>query len=111
LAKALEVMMPVKAFQQVRSVEHHQLVDELYAEWTRPSPDAVEPVILEEAGRNKKLVHLYVIWSKWAHIDRIERSEIIIEAAEKKLPQNEWLEISIAMGLTPEEARQMGISG
>src|SRR5258708_2782468 len=101
--------MPVKPLVQKRSTDYDRLVDELFAEWTTPNPKASEPVILEEKGRNGKLVHLYVVWSKWAHTDRVERSEIIMDAAQKKLRPGDLLEITIAMGLTPDEAKQMGL--
>lgn len=101
--------MPVKPFTQSRSSDYDTLVNDLFSEWANPDPAAAEPVILEERDRSQKLVHLYVIWSRWADIDRIERSEIIMDAAEKKLGQAEAIEIMMAMGLTPNEARQMGI--
>ena len=101
--------MPVKPFSQRRTGAYASLVDELYDEWQRPNPTANEPVILEDRDRSNKLVHVYVIWSKWAHLDGIERSEIIMDAAEKKLSQSDLLEITIAMGLTPDEAKRMGI--
>jgi len=101
--------MPVKPFTQRRSSSYDMMVNELYEEWVHPNPAAREPVILEEKDRSNKLVHVYVVWSKWADIDGIERSEIIMDAAEKKLPTQDLLEISIAMGLTPVEAQRMGI--
>jgi hypothetical protein len=101
--------MPVKPFTQAQTPGHVALVDDLYEEWIRPNPTAHEPVILEEKDRRNKLVHVYVIWSKWAHLDGIERSEIIMDAAEKKFAMQDLLEITIAMGLTPDEAQGMGI--
>ena len=101
--------MPVKAFTQTQSPKYLALVDELYEEWSRPKPAAHEPVILEEKDRRNKLVHVYVIWTKWTQLDGIERSEIIMDAAQKRLPTDDLLEITIAMGLTPVEAQRMGI--
>lgn len=101
--------MPVKQIVPSRSVEHDALVSELLAEWKNPNGQAAEPVILEEAGPSRKLSHLYVIWSKWAHVDRVERSEVIMDAAERKLSPPDVLEITIAMGLTAEEADRLGI--
>ena len=101
--------MPVKPLVQKRSSDYDQLVDELYAEWARPNSTVSEPVILEEKSRSGKLVHLYVVWSKWSPVDRVERSEIIMDAAQKKLSTDDLLEITIAMGLTPDEAKNMGL--
>lgn len=101
--------MPVKQITPTRSSQHDALVHELLGEWRQPNAQASEPVILEEAGPNRRVAHLYVIWGKWAHLDRVERSEIIMDAAEKKLSQPDLLEITIAMGLTPDEADRLGI--
>lgn len=54
-------------------------------------------------------MHVYVVWSEWAHLGREERGEIIMDAAEKvKLPPD-LQRITIAMGLTPDEADRFGI--
>jgi hypothetical protein len=101
--------MPVRQIAPARSSEHHTLVDELAAEWGAAQSANAEPVILEERERGGRLVHVYVVWSKWRHMDRVERSEIIMEAAEKHLPQDQVLNVSIAMGLTPDEASRFGL--
>jgi hypothetical protein len=100
--------MPVRQFIPPRSSDYRTFVDELAAEWIKPSRSD-EPLILEERGRDKKIEHVYVVWSKWHQVDRVERSEIIMDAAEKKLAPDEALNITIAMGLTPDEARRMGL--
>lgn len=100
--------MPVRQITPTRSRDHDALVGELAAEWMTPSGNP-EPIILEERGRDRKLVHVYVVWGKWQHLERIERSEIIMDAAEKKLSPDDVLNISIAMGLTPDEAKRMGL--
>ena len=101
--------MPVKQFIQERSETHDQLVGDLLREWKCPNQGNTEPVILEETGQDGKLAHIYVVWSRWAHLDRIERSEIVMEAAERKMPPHRVMDISIAMGLTPDEAKRMRI--
>ena len=101
--------MPVKAFIPIHPRKYEKLVDELYDEWQNPNPLAQEPLILEERDRNGHLVHVYVVWSKWAQLDGIDRSEIIMDAAEKKLSPPDLLEITIAMGLTQDEGKRMGI--
>ncbi len=101
--------MPVKTLTQARPQKYRALVDELFGEWAHPNPAVNEPLILEEKDRGNKLVHVYVVWSKWAALDGIDRSDIIMEAAGKKLTQTDLLEITVAMGLTPDEAQRMGI--
>ena len=101
--------MPVKQIGPARFPQHDVLVRELLDEWSNPDPGKSEPVILEEPGPMSKLAHVYVIWSKWDQMDRAERSEIIMEAAERRLPPQDASNISIAMGLTPEEADRMGL--
>jgi hypothetical protein len=49
------------------------------------------------------------VWSRWSGIDRAERSEIIMDAAEKTLGPSKALDITVAMGLEPAEARRMGL--
>ncbi|MCY2951655.1 MAG: hypothetical protein NTU53_06715 [Planctomycetota bacterium] len=101
--------MPVRQINPTRSSDHQALVRDLVAEWTKPS-GSPEPVILEELDQKRKLAHVYVVWTKWSDIDRVERSEIIMDAAEKRLSAQDVLNITIAMGLTPDEARQMGLA-
>ena len=86
------------------------MVNELAAEWKNPSQN-VEPEILLERDRERRIVHVYVIWSKWAGVDRILRSEIVMDAAAQALPEDEVLNIIVAMGLTPDEADRSGIGG
>lgn len=52
---------------------------------------------------------VYVSWDDWASVPEIERSEIILEAYKQARGVPEMLRISVAMGLTPLEARQLGI--
>jgi hypothetical protein len=92
-----------------RTTGHEQMVLDLLDEWTQPASPNTEPIIFEEAGQGQRLAHVYVVWSRWADVDRVERSEIIMEAAERKLPAEDVLNITIAMGLTPDEAIRMGM--
>ena len=101
--------MPLRQILPGRSQEHAALVGELLAEWNNPTSGSAEPIIVEEKDRSQRLIHVYVVWSKWSHIDRVERSEIIMEAAERRLSQPDLLNITIAMGLTPDEATRLGL--
>jgi hypothetical protein len=101
--------MPVRRFEPNVSSEHATLVDQLAREWTSPAVNATEPLILEEFDRTSRLSRVYVVWSQWSGIDRAERSEIIMDAAEKTLGPSKALDITVAMGLEPAEARRMGL--
>jgi len=100
--------MPVRELTSKHPPEHAELVKELVREWKSPS-QSPEPVILFERDSKKKVVHVYVVWDKWRDTDRVARSEIIMDAAEQTLPADEVLNITIAMGLTPDEAHRFGI--
>lgn len=102
--------MPVYDISPGRAAEHDVLVDRLASEWASGNSGNAEPVILLERDRkNSRPLHVYVIWSQWEDLDRTERSEIIMEAADKHLQEEDVLSITIAMGLTPDEAKLMGL--
>ena len=52
---------------------------------------------------------MYVVWSAWNALGREMRGEIIMDAAEKAKPESDVLKITVAMGLTPDEADRFGI--
>src|SRR4051794_18800016 len=99
--------MPVRQYSPVRPPSYDQLVDGLATEWGTPNMTATEPAILEEKDARGELAHIYVVWSDWADLDRQTRGEIIMDAAERVKPKDEVLKITIAMGLTPNEADRM----
>jgi hypothetical protein len=92
-----------------RSVDHDALVDQLSQEWSHPDNAAAEPVILEESHTRGGTTHVFVVWSAWGSIGREMRGEIIMDAAEKVKSQADVLKITVAMGLTPDEADRFGI--
>src|SRR5438046_1678480 len=96
--------MPVRPYKPTRPVDMQQLIDRLAAEWQNPNPSAAEPVILEEDNGRGDVIHIYVVWSDWAHLDREQRGEVIMDAAERVKPLADVLKITISMGLTPDEA-------
>ena len=101
--------MPVRRITPTLSPTEAQLVDRLAAEWKSPAAATVEPVVLEETDKQGNVVHVYVVWSDWAQLDRVRRGEVIMDAAERVKPTNEVLSITIAMGLTPEEADRFNL--
>ena len=97
--------MPVRKINTRNVPQHRQLVSRLSAEWTRAGGgSAAEPVILEEENGRGDVVHVYVVWSDWAQLPRERRGEVIMDAAEQVKSLEDVLKITIAMGLTPDEA-------
>jgi hypothetical protein len=101
--------MPVKQLRIERSADYSDMVASLAAEWAHPVAAHTEPVVVEQRDRAGKLSHVYVIWSLWNDVERTQRSEIIMDAAERCFSEDEVLNITIAMGLTAKEAAAMGI--
>src|SRR4051812_42626238 len=101
--------MPVRQYNTTRPAQQTQLVDRLSQEWESPDPSATEPVILEERNSKGEVVHVYVVWSDWSSMSREHRGEVIMDAAERVKPMSDVLKITIAMGLTPDEADRFGI--
>ena len=85
------------------------LREELLKEWRNPSENAPEPVIIEEPQGAQGAVHVYVIWSRWSGLNDRERSEIIVDAFEELRGSEEAVRLSVAMGLTPDEAKRLRI--
>ena len=82
----------------------------LHNEWTKPKKRG-QPLIISEGTKNEP-VHLYVIWDKWGELSQTERLEIIMDVMDNltgkdRLPDDS--PVTVAMGLTTEEAKRMGI--
>ena len=89
--------------------EHDRFVAELARHLTG-APDLPEfPKIVEEEVRLSDNFRVYVSWDDWASVPETERSVIILEAYRQARGMPEMLRISVAMGLTPMEAKQLGI--
>ncbi len=87
------------------------LAETLKAEWQ--NPQNAEPLIIEESPRpDAPPNHIYVVWQEWSDLTPLERSRVIFAAYTQKLgfASEAFLqEVTLAMGLTPEEARAMNI--
>ena len=83
------------------------LTDRLIAEWRNPDSSAQEPLIVVQGGPHDRPTRVFVVWQEWANLNQQQRSAIIMDAAEFVLGQQGSFEITIAMGLTREEAQQM----
>jgi hypothetical protein len=64
-------------------------------------------VVVESRIAQTKSVHLVVIWDAWKDLSPTERSKIILDAS-AKAKRARGATITVAMGLTSEEALQMG---
>ena len=53
--------------------------------------------------------HLYVIWNEWGHLSQRRRSEMVMEIYEEVRGRAAALNVTYAMGLTPDEAKNLGI--
>lgn len=84
----------------------HILTDELIERIK--APNAIDaPYILQDRVAQTRSRHVAVIWNRWKDIDRSHRSKFIIDAYEKAgvLGADS---VMVAIGLTEQEAMQMG---
>lgn len=95
---------------QTSANRHEQMTERLYQEWQAQEAGDDEPLIIEEAQQpGGRANHLYVIWSEWSDLSPLERSRIIMRAYEKYRGRDLAISVTLAMGLTPDEARHMNI--
>ncbi len=103
--------MPYKTEGPRREVhpDHAQFVDTLVEEM-RLGDKGNGPDILEQRVRNSDRLHVYVIWNKWADVREEQRSAAILDAYTRHFGDEKMRQMSIAMGLTPDEAKSLGIT-
>lgn len=103
--------MPVKRRLQRRRPESAtELTRLLFNEWTRPKKGGQPLIVIE--GKQNEPIHIYVIWDKWGGLTQTERSEIIMDVVENLMGEHSLpgdSPVTVAMGLTAEEAKRMGI--
>jgi len=100
--------MPVWERSQVQGgPEEASLRDELIAE-LRNQKETGEPVIIIEKT-HRAMTRLYVVWTKWNNIDQRVRSGIIRDAFTEVRGATAADNVTIAMGLAPEEADRLNI--
>lgn len=83
-----------------------ELRDRLAQEFQQPTPGRVPPLF--QIDRSGVGVHLLVVWSEWRSLSLHERSRMVLEAYERAFGEPEMLKVSVALGLTPDEADRMG---
>jgi len=100
--------MPVRDTLKSKQVPGEQkLLDALKAELEAPKQSGEPDIVVERP--NPSTVHLYVIWSKWEHLEQMVRSRIILDAYEEAKGKKEAIKVTVAMGLTRDEADRLGV--
>ena len=84
------------------------LIHELEQELLHPR-DQPLPFILERHIPVTKSRHVYVIWDRWGDLDPEERTAVIIQAYENAEGVGTADNISVALGVRPQEARVFGL--
>ena len=103
--------MPIKhRLQRTLPPSAAELTRKLIDEWRTPKAKGQPLIVIE--GQKGQPTYIYVIWDKWGGMDQLDRSEIIMDAVEnlsgdKMIPDMSL--ITVAMGLTTEEAKRMRI--
>jgi hypothetical protein len=101
--------MPVRdSLKTSGAASESELQAELEAELESPKETGEPDIVIERP--HPSTVHLFVIWSKFSGLEQSVRSSIILDsyAAVKGVPESQ--KVTVAMGLTPDEAKRMGIS-
>ncbi|MCK4342467.1 MAG: hypothetical protein KAY37_12175 [Phycisphaerae bacterium] len=102
--------MPIR---QRKTAQPHPRADELRSrlleEWREPNESHAEPIIIEENAVPSRPIHIYVIWSDWAELSQRERSEIIMDTYQDLRGAEASLRVTVAMGLTPDDAQRLNI--
>jgi hypothetical protein len=89
------------------------VIEALRDELTNGVDNPGSPVILEERSPLSSNVGVTVVWERWQTVPLDQRSAIILEAYRRAglaQPTSDFpLGISLALGLTPDEANRLGI--
>ena len=80
--------------------------ERLTQEFEHPSQDYIPPFInIERPGER---VHLLVVWDDWRSFSQQERSVVIMDAYRAAEGAEAASLVSVAMGLTQQEAERLG---
>jgi hypothetical protein len=92
--------------------KHELLVDALKRELqrNRKSGPRSAPIVVEEEVRGSRNLHVTVIWDRWEGIAPEDRGQVILDAYSEGRGADEMLRVSVALGLTHEEAKRLGVS-
>lgn len=101
--------MPVRdKLRKQEGPDEHRLLSELKAELEQPKASGEPDIVIERP--NPSTTHLFVIWSEWSDLEQMIRSRIILDAYSEAKGEDEALNVTVAMGLTPEEATRLGVN-
>ncbi len=90
------------------SSRYEKLVQKLATELTSPG-GAPQPLIVERILRASDSRHVHVIWDEWGDLDGEERSAVITQAYAKVEGEGKAANLSVALGLRPEDAILYGL--
>lgn len=74
-----------------------------------PRPPEAPIIFEEESGTPDNYTHWYVVWDRFAGVDREVRSRVVLNALREVFGKQEALRAVEAMGLTSEEAEGFGL--
>lgn len=100
--------MPIVIKKSRRTATDQELKSRLIDEWREKGTQEPRPVIVHEEDEQGQVVHVYVVWDDWNGLDQEARSETITEAYWEVFGEK-GLALVVAMGLTPAEAKRMGV--
>ncbi len=104
--------MPFREVEASPPHQHPDLVKDLAKELATPSNVAGfdVPAIKQEKQRYGDSLHVTVIWNRWNEVpDKAERGAVILEAYRESGRVNDARRITIALGLTSDEADRLKI--
>lgn len=105
--------MPVEYRRHDRIAHSHGDLKALLAEeLRRDSPEGAPeaPYIVIEEIPNSGNLHVTVVWDRWQGIDPEERGRVILEAYGEAKGEADMHRITMAMGVTREEAQRLNIT-
>jgi len=103
--------MAVKKLTRPTSSDFAEFLEALEVELRRDeqasAPPGAPTFLMEESDTPDNYTHWYVVWDRFGEVDNEERSRLILTAVRDVLGKTEALRVTIAMGFTPDEAREM----
>jgi hypothetical protein len=90
------------------SPKHDSFVKKLAQELKATSAN-LQPLIIEEQVPSTKSRHVHVIWDRWKELDDEQRSAVIVDAYTQAEGPETAATITIADGVTPQEALALGL--
>ena len=91
---------------ELSSEQLTQLLAEEFRRYDDPDQEYHQPLI--QIDRPAERAHLLVIWDAWRTSSQQERSLIIMDAYREAMGHEAALAVSVAMGLTQDEAVRLG---